>query len=59
MAGSAASDRPATGKIDIDEVDLSGKLAWIRPDQAKARKAIAMPLNDTASVSSVVDFVEA
>jgi hypothetical protein len=23
-------------------------LAWIHPDQAKARKAIAVPLNDTA-----------
>lgn len=31
-----------------DQVDLSRKLAWIHPDQAKARKAIAAPLNDTA-----------
>src|ERR1700722_10681203 len=31
-----------------DQVNLSRKLAWIHPDQAKARKAIAVPLNDTA-----------
>lgn len=31
-----------------DQVDLSRKLAWIHPDQAKARKAIAVPLNDMA-----------
>jgi len=31
-----------------EQVDLSRKLAWIHPDQAKARKAIAVPLNDTA-----------
>ena len=30
------------------QVDLARKLAWIHPDQAKARKAIAVPLNDTA-----------
>lgn len=30
------------------QVDLSRKLAWVHPDQAKARKAIAVPLNDTA-----------
>ena len=29
-------------------MDLSHKLAWVHPDQAKARKAIAVPLNDTA-----------
>ena len=32
-----------------EQVDLSRKLAWIHPDQAKARKAIAVPLNDTAT----------
>ena len=32
----------------MTQVDLSGKLAWIHPDQAKARRAIAVPLNDTA-----------
>ena len=31
-----------------EQVDLSRKLAWIHPDQAKARKAIAVPLNGTA-----------
>ena len=31
-----------------EHVDLSRKLAWIHPDQAKARRAIAVPLNDTA-----------
>jgi integrase len=37
----------ATG-LSWEQVDLSRKLAWIHPDQAKARKAIAVPLNDTA-----------
>lgn len=31
-----------------EQVDLSRKLAWVHPDQAKARKAIAVPLNDVA-----------
>jgi integrase len=31
-----------------EQVDLPRKLAWIHPDQAKARKAIAVPLNETA-----------
>ena len=31
-----------------EQVDLSRKLAWIHPDQAKARRAIAVPLNGTA-----------
>ncbi len=31
-----------------DQVNLSRKLAWVHPDQAKARKAIAVPLNDMA-----------
>ncbi len=31
-----------------EQVDLSRKLAWVHPDQAKSRKAIAVPLNDTA-----------
>ncbi len=30
------------------QVDLSRQLAWIHPDQAKSRKAIAVPLNMTA-----------
>jgi integrase len=31
-----------------EQVDLSHKHAWIHPDQAKARRAIPVPLNDTA-----------
>jgi integrase len=30
------------------QVDLVWRLAWIHPDQAKARKAIAVPLNAEA-----------
>lgn len=30
------------------QVDLGSRLAWIHPDQAKARKAIAVPLNAEA-----------
>lgn len=30
------------------QVDVVRRLAWIHPDQAKARKAIAVPLNDEA-----------
>ena len=31
-----------------DQVDLERKQAWVHPDQAKARKAIAVPLNEAA-----------
>jgi integrase len=31
-----------------EQVDLPRKLAWVHPDQAKAHKAISVPLNDTA-----------
>lgn len=31
-----------------DQLDLSRMVAWIHPDQAKARKAIAVPLNNEA-----------
>jgi len=31
-----------------DQVDLERRLAWVHPDQAKARKAIAVPLNADA-----------
>ena len=31
------------------QVDLVRRLAWIHPDQAKARKAIAVPLNAEAA----------
>jgi integrase len=39
------------------QLDLARRLAWIHPDQAKARKAIAVPLNAEA-VSSVRDYVQ-
>ena len=32
------------------QVDMVRRLAWIHPDQAKARKAIAVPLNAEAVV---------
>lgn len=31
-----------------DQVDLANRRAWVHPDQAKARKAIPVPLNETA-----------
>lgn len=31
-----------------EQVDLARSLAWVHPDQAKARQAIAVPLNDMA-----------
>ena len=31
-----------------DSVDLKNRRAWVRPDQAKARKAIPVPLNEDA-----------
>ena len=30
-----------------DQVDLARRLAWVHPDEAKARKPIAVPLNQT------------
>lgn len=39
----------ATG-LQWSQVDLSRRLAWIHPDQAKARKAIAVPLNAEAVI---------
>jgi integrase len=33
------------------QVDLERRLAWIHPDQAKARKAIAVPLNAEALIT--------
>ncbi|BBE49733.1 Tyrosine recombinase XerC [Ferriphaselus amnicola] len=35
-------------KLEWSQVDLDLKLAWIHADQAKARKAISVPLNSTA-----------
>jgi len=34
--------------LSWEQIDLARKLAWIHPDQAKARRAIPVPLNDTA-----------
>ena len=34
--------------LSWEQVDLERRLAWIHPDQAKARRAIAVPLNGTA-----------
>ena len=31
-----------------EQVNMERKQAWVHPDQAKARRAIAVPLNDTA-----------
>jgi integrase len=31
-----------------EQVDVGRKIAWIHPDQAKSRRAIPVPLNDTA-----------
>ncbi len=36
--------------LEWSQVDLARRLAWIHPDQAKARKAIAVPLNAGAMV---------
>ena len=36
--------------LQWSQVDLVRRLAWIHPDQAKARKAIAVPLNAEAVV---------
>ena len=37
-------------QLEWSQVDLSRRVAWIHPDQAKARKAIAVPLNAEAMV---------
>ena len=37
-------------KLEWSQVDLANRRAWIHPDQAKARKAIAVPLNRDAMV---------
>jgi len=36
-------------RLTWEQVDLSRSLAWVHPDQAKARRAIAVPLNDMAA----------
>jgi integrase len=35
-------------RLEWSQVDLTRKVAWIHPDQAKARRAIAVPLNSDA-----------
>lgn len=35
-------------KLEWSQVDLARKVCWIHPDQAKARKAIHVPLNTSA-----------
>jgi len=35
-------------ELEWSQVDLARKVAWIHPDQAKARRAIAVPLNADA-----------
>ena len=35
-------------RLEWGQVDLKQRLAWIHADQAKAREAIAVPLNDVA-----------
>ena len=34
--------------LEWTQVDLERRMAWVHPDQAKARKAIAVPLNEEA-----------
>jgi len=34
--------------IEWSQIDMPRRVAWIHPDQAKAKKAIAVPLNDAA-----------
>mgnify|MGYP001584777076 CR=1 FL=1 len=40
-------ERNVTG-LEWSQLDLTRKVAWIHPDQAKAKKAIAVPLNAEA-----------
>jgi integrase len=35
-------------ELEWSQVDLQRQVAWVHPDQAKARKAIPVPLNDEA-----------
>ena len=35
-------------KLEWSQVDLERRVAWIHPDQAKARRAIGVPLNEDA-----------
>jgi integrase len=35
-------------RLEWSQVDLERRVAWVHPDQAKARRAIGVPLNDEA-----------
>ena len=35
-------------RLEWSQIDLEREVAWIHPDQAKAKKAIAVPLNEDA-----------
>jgi len=35
-------------ELEWSQIDLQRRVAWIHPDQAKAGKAIGVPLNDDA-----------
>lgn len=35
-------------RLEWSQIDMQRRVAWIHPDQAKARKAIAVPLNEAA-----------
>ena len=35
-------------RLEWSQIDMQRKVAWIHPDQAKARKAIGVPLNSSA-----------
>ncbi len=37
-------------ELEWSQVDLERRVAWIHPDQAKAKKAITVPMNDHAVV---------
>jgi integrase len=37
-------------KLEWTQVDLERRVAWVHPDQAKARRAIGVPLNEDAVV---------
>jgi integrase len=38
-------------RLEWSQVDLTRRVAWIHPDQAKAKKPIGVPLNDEAMVA--------
>ena len=34
--------------LEWNQLDMQRKVAWVHPDQSKVKKALAVPLNDTA-----------